>query len=146
MTLRGFKTSQITVYTCTIYNCQTNTWNVSIHLMEDIEDTPKQYRYRLVKPTGTVARPEREDGEDLCLTGYVTINRVKGYTLFDSGSMADAVSPDFARVSNVPILRLEKPVTLQLGCSRSRSKINFASIAFNLHSPMGPPGVRVNSG
>ena len=88
----------------------------------------RQYRYRFVKPTGTVARPEREDGEDLCLTGYVTINRVKAYTLFDSGSMTDAVSPDFARVSNVPILRLEKPATLQLGCSGSRSKINFATI------------------
>ena len=39
------------------------------------------------------------------------------------------VSPDFAKVSNVPILRLEKPATLQLGCSGSRSKINFATIA-----------------
>ena len=118
-----------TAYTCTIYNCQTNTLTVSIPAMEDIKDTPRQYRYRLVKPTGTVARPEREDGEDLCLTGYVTINRVKGYTLFDSGSMADAVSPDFARVSNVPILRLVKPATLQLGCLGSRLKINFATIA-----------------
>ena len=135
-----------TAYMRTIYNCQTNAQNISICTVEDIEDTPRQYRYQLVKLTGTVARPEREDGEDLCLAGYVTINGVKAYTLFDSGSMTDAVSPDFTRVSNVPILRLEKPVTLQLGCSRSRSKINFASIACNLHSPMGPPGVRVNSG
>ena len=96
---------------------------------KDIEDTPRQYRYRLVKPTGTVTRPEREDGEDLCLAGYVTINWVKAYTLFDSGSTTDAVSPDFTRVSNVPILRLDKPATLQLGCSGSRSKINFATIA-----------------
>jgi hypothetical protein len=49
--------------------------------------------------------------------------------LFDSGSTTDTVSPDFARVSNVPILRLEKPATLQLGCSGSRSKINFATIS-----------------
>jgi hypothetical protein len=83
----------------------------------------------LVKPTGTVTHPEREDGEDLCLAGYVTINGVKAYTLFDSGSTTDTVSPDSARVSNVPILRLEKPATLQLGCSGSRSKINFATIA-----------------
>ena len=86
-----------TAYMRTIYNCQ-NTQNISICTMEDIEDTPRQYRYRLVKPTGTVTRPEQEDGEELCLTGYVTINGVKAYTLFDSGSMTDAVSPDFARV------------------------------------------------
>ena len=103
--------------------------NISIRMMEDIEDTPRQYQYRLVKPTGTVARPEQEDGEDLCLAGYITINRVKAYTLFDSGSTTDAVSPDFVRVSNVPILRLDKPATLKLGCLGSRLKIKFATIA-----------------
>ena len=97
--------------------------------MEDIEDAPRQYQYQMVKPTGTVAHPEREDGEDLCLAGYITINGVKAYTLFDSGSMTGAVSPDFVRVSNVPILRLKKPATLQLGCLGSTSKINFATIA-----------------
>ena len=60
--------------------------------MEDIEDTPKQYRYWLVKPTGTVARPEQEDGKDLRLAGYVTINRVKAYTIFDSGCITDTVT------------------------------------------------------
>ena len=29
-----------TMYTCTIYNCQMNAWNISIRTMEDIEDTP----------------------------------------------------------------------------------------------------------
>jgi hypothetical protein len=109
-------------------NTSTGNQNVSLRTMEDVKDVPRQYRYRLVKPTGTTTRPERENGEDLCLAGYVTINGVKAYTLFDSGSTTDAVSPDFARVSNVPILRLEKPATLQLGCSGSRSKINFATI------------------
>ena len=58
-----------TAYTHTIYNCQTNTQNVSICTMEDIKDTPQQYQYWLVKPTGIAAHPEQEDGEDLCLTG-----------------------------------------------------------------------------
>jgi hypothetical protein len=80
-----------------------------------------------VKLTSTIACPEQEDSKDLCLTGYITINGVKAYTLFDSGSTIDTVSPDFARVSNVPIQRLEKPATLQLGCLGSRSKINFAT-------------------
>ena len=113
----------------TIYNCQSNTWNFLICVIEDINDAPRQYRYWLVKPTGTVAHLEQEDGKDLCLTGYITINGVKAYTLFDSGNTTDTVSPDFARVSNVPILRLKKPATLQLGCSGSRSKINFTTIA-----------------
>ena len=117
-----------TVYMCTIYNCQSNTWNVSICVMEDIDDSPRQYRYWLVKLAGTVAHPEQEDGKDLCLTGYIMINRVKAYTSFDSGSMTDAISPDFAMVSNVPMLRLKKPATLQLCCLGSRSKINFATI------------------
>ena len=97
--------------------------------MEVIKDAPWQYRYQLVKLTGTVACSEQEDRKDLFLTGYVTINGVKAYALFDSGSTTDAISPDFTRVSNVPILRLKKPATLQLGCSGSRLKINFTTIA-----------------
>jgi hypothetical protein len=74
-----------------------------------------------------MTRPIRVNDEDLCLAAYVTINGVKAYTLFDSGSMTDAVSPDFTRVANVPIYELEKPLTLQLGCAGSRSKINFGT-------------------
>jgi Retroviral aspartyl protease len=76
---------------------------------------------------GTITRPIREKDEDRCLAAYVTINGVKAYTLFDSGSMTDAVSLDFMRVANVPIYELEKPLTLQLGCAGSRSKINFGT-------------------
>jgi hypothetical protein len=39
--------------------------------------------------------------------------------------MTDAVSPDFTRVANLPMSILEDPVTLQLGCIGSRSKLNF---------------------
>ena len=45
---------------------------------------PRKYRYRLVKLTGTTARPEQEDGEDLCLAGYVTINGVKAYSIWEA--------------------------------------------------------------
>src|ERR1700723_2826639 len=37
------------------------------------------------------------------------------------------VSPDLARVAELPLLALHKSVTLQLGCSGSRSKVNFAT-------------------
>jgi hypothetical protein len=103
-----------------IQSCrQVNSHSVAIRTMGDIEDVPRVYRYCLVRPMGTMDRPERTDGKDLCLAAYVTINGVKAYMLFDSGSTTDALSPDFARVANVPLYRLVKPATLQLGCSGS---------------------------
>jgi len=74
-----------------------------------------------------MSRPERRDGEQLCLAAYIKINGVNAYTLFDSGSTTDAVSPDFTRIANIAIYELEKPLTLQLGCAGSRSKINFGT-------------------
>jgi hypothetical protein len=83
----------------------------------------------MVRPVGLITRPIREDGEDLCLAAYVKINGVKAYTLFDSGSTTDAVSPDFTWIAKLSVKELDKPVTLQLGCSGSRSKVNFATEA-----------------
>src|ERR1700720_2231627 len=73
--------------------------------------------------------PKRVNGEDICLVAYVSINGIRAYMLFDSGSTTDAVSPDLARVAELPLLALDKPVTLQLGCSGSRSKVNFTTTA-----------------
>ena len=79
------------------------------------------------RPVGSIRRPEREDGEQLCLTAYIDVNGTKAYALFDSGSTTDAISPDFTWVARLPILELENPITLQLGCSGSQSKINYNS-------------------
>ena len=76
-----------------------------------------------------MSRPFRTPDEQLCLAAYITINGVKAYALFDSGSTTDAVSPDFTRVATLPVYELDNPVTLQLGCVGSRSKINYASTA-----------------
>src|ERR1700723_1051809 len=83
----------------------------------------------MTRPAGTIARQKRVNGEDLCLVAYISINGIRAYTLFNSGSTMDAVSPDLARVAKLPLLTLDKPVTLQLGCSGSRSKVNFATTA-----------------
>ena len=48
----------------------------------------------------------------------------KAYMLFDSGSTMDAVSPDFTQVVSLLVKQLDKPVTLQLGCLGSQSKVN----------------------
>ena len=117
------------VYTRTVMRCRTDTSRVSIRAITDAEEPPRAYRYRMVRPVGLITRPIREDGEDLCLAAYVKINGVKAYTLFDSGSTTDAVSPDFTRIAKLSVKELDKPVTLQLGCSGSRSKVNFATEA-----------------
>ena len=59
----------------------------------------------------------------------MTINGVKAYALFDSGSTTDAVSPDFMCVAMLPVYVLDNPVTLQLGCVGSQSNINYTSTA-----------------
>ena len=70
-------------------------------------------------------RPQRKMEEIQCLTAHVTINGVKAYALFDSGSTTDAMSPEFAKVAKMPLYTLERPMTLKLGCVGSKSKINF---------------------
>jgi hypothetical protein len=115
------------VYTRTIIRCNNDPTQVTIRAMTEAPEPTRAYRSSMRRPIGTMTRPERKDGEQLCLAAYTTINGVKAYTLFDSGSTTDAVSPDFTRIANVPIYELEKPLTLQLGCAGSRSKINFGT-------------------
>ncbi|KAH7919155.1 hypothetical protein BV22DRAFT_1023465, partial [Leucogyrophana mollusca] len=38
------------------------------------------------------------------------------YTLFDSGSTTNLVSPQVMKVGKLPVFQLDNPVTLQLGC------------------------------
>ena len=50
---------------------------------------------------------------------------MEAFTLFDSGSSADAISPDFTQVSDTRIHMLDKPIPLQLGTVGSRVSINY---------------------
>ncbi|KAK1218159.1 hypothetical protein PQX77_019162 [Marasmius sp. AFHP31] len=74
-------------------------------------------------------RPNRTGRDNRCLSAFIEINGVRAFVLFDSGSTADAISPDFARVVKLPIFQLENPVTLQLGTKGSRSRISHGCIA-----------------
>ncbi|KAK1234691.1 hypothetical protein PQX77_002103 [Marasmius sp. AFHP31] len=76
---------------------------------------------RPIKPPRTGKHPERSTAEKRCLAAWVVLNGVKGFALFDSGSTADVVSPDFARVARMRIYQLENPLTLQLGTKGSQS-------------------------
>jgi hypothetical protein len=48
---------------------------------------------------------------------------MQAYALFDTGSTADLMSPDFARVAPVNSFKLTELVPIQLGCIGSRSAI-----------------------
>ena len=115
--------------TRTAIRCTNRGDGVSIRAISEAAEPPRAYRSSLRRPTGTISRPMRTPDEQLCLAAYIKINGVKAYALFDSGSTTDAVTPDFTRVAELPIYELDNPVTLQLGCVGSRSKINYASTA-----------------
>lgn len=78
------------------------------------------------RPT-TGRRPVQLQAQRTCLTAYVTINGLAALVLLDSGSTTDSLSPDFARVARAPILELENPAVLQLGCVGSRSRISHGT-------------------
>ncbi|KAJ3792388.1 hypothetical protein GGU11DRAFT_860266 [Lentinula aff. detonsa] len=80
---------------------------------------------RRIKIEHTGNRPVRKAKDNRCLCAFMEINGVMAFVLLDSGSTADAVSPDFARVSHIKPFQLENPVTLQLGTKGSRSRITF---------------------
>ena len=104
--------------------------SVSLRTMTTSEETPQNVmRSSLKRIEGRMERPMRPRAETQCLAGYTTINGVKAYTLFDTGSNTDALSNAFARVSRVPVYELEKPATLALGCIGSKSKINYGTVA-----------------
>ncbi|KZP14865.1 hypothetical protein FIBSPDRAFT_751247, partial [Athelia psychrophila] len=76
-----------------------------------------------------MTRPATSKTGRTCLALYVEVHGVRVYSLFDSGSTSDSVSPDFTQVAKVPTRTLEPPVPLQLGCVGSRSMINFGASA-----------------
>ena len=65
------------------------------------------------------ARPSRPPSATRPLLAQMNINGLTAIAMFDSGSTADAVSPEFARVANLKIFALEEPVPIQLGCKGS---------------------------
>jgi hypothetical protein len=70
-------------------------------------------------------RPKRSKRKESCLAAWISIAGTDAFTLFDTGSTMDSVSPDFARVNDLRCFPLEKQVQLQLGCVGSRGSINY---------------------
>lgn len=97
----------------------------SIYAMAETNQPARVYRASMRKPVGEMSRPKRDVRRQQCLAAYIELNGNKAYALFDSGSTTDSVTPDFTRVADLPVYTLKDPVTLQLGCVGSRSKINY---------------------
>ncbi|KAJ7579056.1 hypothetical protein C8J56DRAFT_1059298 [Mycena floridula] len=76
-----------------------------------------------------ISRPKRTAKQKRCLTAWFEINGLKAYTLCDSGSTTDALSPDFTRVAKIKAHELENPVNVVLGTVGSKSKINYGTYA-----------------
>jgi Zinc knuckle len=93
---------------------------VSTRPRVNAEDDP--YRAHASKDRAGV-RPTVKKEERQCLAAFIELNGVKAYALFDTGSTADLMSPDFARVARVASFKLAENVPLQLGCVGSRSAI-----------------------
>ena len=87
-----------------------------------------EHPYRAhIKKTGVAERPVASEEAWQCLAVYIEVNGVKAYTLFDTGSTTDVVSPDFARVAKLDTFHLNTAVPIQLGCVGSKSAISAGS-------------------
>jgi hypothetical protein len=93
--------------TRTAIHCTNRRDGVSIRAISEAAEPPQAYRSSLCQPAGTISRAICTPDEWLCLATYIKINRVKVYALFDSGSMTDAVSPDFTWLAELPIYKLD---------------------------------------
>ncbi|KAA1479307.1 hypothetical protein DENSPDRAFT_789050, partial [Dentipellis sp. KUC8613] len=82
---------------------------------------------RPAKVIGKGRRPPTEAAEQQCLSAYITVHGMRVLALFNSGSTSESVTPDVARVARLPLIELENPATLQLGCVGSKSKITYGA-------------------
>ncbi|KZV59657.1 hypothetical protein PENSPDRAFT_595041 [Peniophora sp. CONT] len=79
------------------------------------------------KPDTNSGRPKPEPEAERSLRCYVNVNGLKCLALFDSGSTTTCIAPAVADVAKIRTFPLNNPVTLQLGCVGSRSKINYGA-------------------
>ncbi|KAI0358443.1 hypothetical protein OH77DRAFT_1448834 [Trametes cingulata] len=90
---------------------------------------PYQYSatIRRKETTPEDVQPKRDRNLQATLCALININGIMAYTLFDSGSTTDSVSPEFAHVTQSQLVKLTEQIILQLGCAGSRSKINYGT-------------------
>ncbi|KAJ7281698.1 hypothetical protein C8J57DRAFT_1056162 [Mycena rebaudengoi] len=76
---------------------------------------------------GLLDQPIRERSLTACISALLRINGTEAYTLIDTGSTTNLITPEFAKATKAPCIVLNEQITLQLGCVGSRSRINFGT-------------------
>lgn len=92
-------------------------------------DKPEPFRAHVTRKGQIEDRPKVDPEARQCLATYVTIDNKRAYALFDSGSTADIVAPDFARIMQLSTFELTKLVPIRLGCVGSSSSIRSGANA-----------------
>ncbi|KAJ8463661.1 hypothetical protein ONZ45_g17500 [Pleurotus djamor] len=109
--------------------------------VEEVNDEGEEHIHVLTKrvkyePTNVkYKRPNRDVKAKGCMVALVKIHGTEAVVLFDSGSTADCISPQFASVAKCPYGYLKDTVPIQLGTVGSGSQIQFGT---ELRIQVGP--------
>jgi hypothetical protein len=96
--------------------------NDNIDLLEYSSAKITVWKSRTSKPC-----PVKRSSEIQPMVASIQINGLTAISMFNSGSTADAISPEFARVSNAKVYALDEQVPIHLGCRGSKSRITYGT-------------------
>ncbi|KZV91267.1 hypothetical protein EXIGLDRAFT_837228 [Exidia glandulosa HHB12029] len=85
------------------------------------------YRHASRPAQTTGHQPGRAASERRFFEGFVQLGGLSAHVLIDTGTDTDMVSAEYARDAKLHIFQLQRPVTLQMACIGSRSRINFGA-------------------
>ncbi|KAI0040190.1 hypothetical protein FA95DRAFT_1503196 [Auriscalpium vulgare] len=85
------------------------------------------YAANIRRQSSSEEQPVRNPHLHQVLAANLRIGSADMYVLFDSGSTTNGISHEAAHVANLDIFQLKEPMTLQLGCVGSRSRVNFGT-------------------
>lgn len=91
-------------------------------------DTPRWvYDANIRRNASPEEQPQRDAYKHQVLAADIVINGKTMFALFDSGSTTNGISPEAVHVAHVDLFELAEPMTLQLGCVGSKSRINYGT-------------------
>ena len=105
------------------HNLQLAAMNHTAKIEPMTKSLTRLFRYAMHTNNVVGSRPKINPELRTCTTLQSVINGCTAYTMIDTGSMGNFVSPAFATVTKMRVFPLEQQLTLQLGCIGSRSKI-----------------------
>ncbi|KAJ7917860.1 hypothetical protein B0H13DRAFT_1497718, partial [Mycena leptocephala] len=82
---------------------------------------------RKLDTVGLLDQPSCPQDLTACISVLLNINGTEAYTLIDSGSTTNSMTPEFVNTTKAPNIKPDDQVTLQLGCVSSKSCINYGT-------------------